>query len=162
MPSITEALRQSPEVAALLCQSEQQTIVQTVITNVLPGVMPYQRCRIKISDNRLTLIAPNNAFSTKLRQLEPTILSRLAQQGIHFTHIRILASKIQFNPEPEPLYIDKPPLSSVTCARLNAFAQQINHLPRASKAIKRIADSQSNDTTGDTAYPPSSLISTSR
>lgn len=140
MPSITEALHFSPEISRLLHEGRRQDVLQSLIAESLPPSMRPQRFRLKITDHRLTIFAPNQAFSAKLRQLKPTFKVKLQQAGYPFQSIHITISKNHTAAYDKQVEILKPELSPDTCERIKQLANRFQHLPKAAKALLQIAE----------------------
>lgn len=89
VPGVARALAQAEPLVSLLQRLEaSQRCLQAIADVVPPAMRPHLKAG-PLDEEGWTLLVPNNAVSSKLRQLQPRLLDTLARKGCKVNAIRL-------------------------------------------------------------------------
>ncbi len=97
--------------------------LQTLLGRLLPAHLVEGASVGNLKDGTLVLLARNGAIAVKLKQIAPSLIRRLGEQGILITQIQV---KVQMRPEPPPTRHTEPRTISEEAKRsLARFAESL-------------------------------------
>jgi hypothetical protein len=89
MKAVDELLNQAPTLHSLMDRVRQSQACLQAIATLLPANLKAHLQAGPIDDEEWCVLVRSPAVSTKLRQLEPRLLTHLKQQGFSVHRIRI-------------------------------------------------------------------------
>lgn len=87
--SLQQAVQQAPTLARLTAAAQESQLRLNSLTHLLPSTLRAGVQAGPVDEDQWCLLAANSAIAAKLRQLSPSLITHLRNQGWQVTAIRI-------------------------------------------------------------------------